>query len=341
MLFMYDPAEGEPDVSEEALVKRAHATIGDPTVHVRVKSVGKWQINHVVASEYRRGRVFLAGDAAHRHPPANGLGTNSSIQDAYNLAWKLALVLRGQAGPGLLDSYHDERQPVGRQVVDRAMKSVGDMLPIARALGFSPDQSSEDGWASIDELFSASAAGSRRRAELDAAVTLQDYQFNTHGVELGRRYSSAAVHDDGTPWPTPDRDPELYYQPTTHPGAALPHAWLQHGTERVSTLDLAGHGRFCLIAGIEGKHWEEAAAKVCAELDLELPVYRIGPRCDYDDVYGDWARLSEIGDRGALLLRPDRHIAWRAVELPVDPATALLTSVRQVLSLSPSDAAQS
>ena len=100
LLCMYDPAEGEPDVSEAALVKRAHDTIGDTTVDVRIKSVGKWQINRVVATEYRRGRVFLAGDAAHRHPPANGLGTNTSIQDTYNLAWKLARCCTGRPGRG-------------------------------------------------------------------------------------------------------------------------------------------------------------------------------------------------------------------------------------------------
>jgi 2,4-dichlorophenol 6-monooxygenase len=220
-------------------------------------------------------------------------------------------------------------------VVDRAMQIVADMLPISQALGFAPGQSAEDGWASISELFSASVTGARRRAELDAAVELQNYQFNTHGVELGQRYASGAVCDDGTPWPVPVRDPELYYQPTTHPGAALPHAWLQHGTARLSTLDLAGHGRFCLITGIDSKEWEEAAAKARAELDVELPVYRVGARCDYDDVYGDWARTREIGDGGALLVRPDRHIAWRAAEPHVDPAMDLLTALRHVLALDP------
>jgi 2,4-dichlorophenol 6-monooxygenase len=335
LLFMYNPAEGEPDVSEEALIARAHATIGDPAVHVRIKSVGKWQINHVVASEYRRGRVFLAGDAAHRHPPANGLGTNTSIQDSYNLAWKLAAVLRGQAGPTLLDSYHDERQPVGRQVVDRAMKSVGDMLPIAQAVGFTAGQSTEEGWANLEELFSPSPVGTQRRAELDAAIQLQDYQFNTHGVELARQYASGAVLDEGVPWPVPERDPELYYAPTTHPGAALPHAWLEHAGDRISTLDLAGQGRFCVITGIAGQEWEEAAAKASAELGIDLAVYTVGPRCEYDDVYGDWGRLSEIGDAGALLVRPDRYVAWRATDIPADAATELLTALRQVLSLTP------
>src|SRR5690625_682038 len=111
LLCMYDPAEGEPDLSDEALIARAQQTIGDPNVEVRIKAASTWQINRVVASSYQRGRAFLAGDAAHRHAPANGLGTNTSIQDSYNLAWKLAMVVNGQAAESLLETYDTERQP--------------------------------------------------------------------------------------------------------------------------------------------------------------------------------------------------------------------------------------
>ncbi len=133
LLFMYDPSQGEPDLSEAALQERARATIGDPEIPIRIKAVSKWTINHVVAKNMNKGRVLIAGNAAHRHPPANGLGTNTCVQDTFNLAWKLALVLKGKAGPALLDTYTAERQPVGEQVVNRAMKSVRDMLPISDA----------------------------------------------------------------------------------------------------------------------------------------------------------------------------------------------------------------
>lgn len=336
LLCMYDPADGEPDVSTEAVIARARATIGDPDAEIRVKNVSKWQINHMVAREYRRGRVFLAGDAAHRHPPANGLGSNTSIQDAWNLSWKLALVLSGQAGEALLDTYHAERQPVGRRVVDRAMKSVQDMAPIPDALGFRHGQSAEDGWASLRELFSDAPGATERRARLEQAVALQHYQFNAHGVELDQRYRSSAIADDGSPFPEPTRDPELYHHPTTHPGAALPHAWLQHGIERVSTLDLAGHGRFALLVGIGGEPWAAAAAKLAEELGVELPVHSVGYRCAYDDVLGEWRRRREVGDRGALLVRPDRYVAWRAPDLPTTgtPEDALRTALRTALCLS-------
>src|SRR3954470_22383780 len=262
LLFMYDPAQGEPDLSPEALLARAHQTIGDPAVEVTIKSVGQWQINQVVADRYRQGRVFLAGDAAHRHPPANGLGSNTSVQDAYNLSWKLAMVLSGQAGDQLLDTYSDERQPVGKQVVDRAMKSVGDMLPISTALGFRPDQTMEEGWAGLHELAEDSPAGAARRDQLRDAVELQNYQFNAHGVELGQSYSSAAVVPDGTDAPVPPRDPELFHEPGTRPGGRLPHVWLQVGTDTVSTLDICSSSELTLVVGIGGEPWVQAAGKV-------------------------------------------------------------------------------
>jgi 2,4-dichlorophenol 6-monooxygenase len=334
MLFMYDPAKGEPDLSPEALLARAHQTIGDPEVEVTIKSVGEWQINRVIAERYRQGRVFLAGDAAHRHPPANGLGSNTSIQDAYNLAWKLSMVLSGQAGDHLLDSYHDERQPVGHQVVDRAMKSVADMLPISNALGFSPDQSMDEGWAGLRELAEASASGAARREQLQRAVELQNYQFNTHGIEMGQSYTSDAIVPDGSQAPTPSRDLELYYSPSTHPGGRLPHAWLQVGTDRVSTVDICASDGLTLIVGIGGEPWIRAAEKTAADLGVRLSTRAVGYRQPYDDVCGDWGRISGIEDDGCLLVRPDRHIAWRSARLPDDPAAELHRVLRQVLALS-------
>ena len=329
----YDPAQGEPDTSEAAVVAFARSLIGDPSAQVKLKGTSKWQVNNVVAQEYRRGRVFLAGDAAHRHPPAGGLGSNTSIQDAYNLAWKLAFVLSGRAGEGLLDSYHAERQPVGKQIVDRAMKSVENQAAAIAALGLRRGQSPEEGWASLNELASDAPGAAERRQTLAAAVSLQHYRSNAHGVELGQRYTSTAAIDDGTPFPTPQRDAELYYHPTTHPGAYLPHAWVEHHHRKVSTLDLAGHGRFCLIVGIGGTPWTQAAATVSAELGIELPVYAVGYRCEYDDVLGDWAALREIDDRGALLVRPDRHIAWRSHTRPDHPEHILRAALHHTLAL--------
>ncbi len=322
LLFMYDPAAGEPDLSDKALIARAHTTIGDTSVPVRIKSASKWQINHVVAETYQVGRIFLAGDAAHRHPPANGLGSNTSVQDAFNLAWKLAMVLKGTADPALLESYDAERQPVGRAVVDRALKSVVDMGPISDALGFKPGQNEEDGWAALEALAAATDDGVLRRARLAEAVQLQNYQFNAQGVELGQRYTSTAIRSNPAA-PIPSRDPELYYEPSTLPGGCLPHAWLEHAGRRLSTMDLCILDGFTLLTGATGGAWAEAARRVSDKLGVTIEPVEIGLRRDIQDPTGKWARLRGVQEDGAVLVRPDRFVAWRWDASVEQPAVAL------------------
>jgi 2,4-dichlorophenol 6-monooxygenase len=317
------------DLSEESVLPRVRAAIGDPSVPIRIKKISEWQINHVVAAGYRRGRLFLAGDAAHRHPPANGLGSNTSVQDSYNLAWKLALVVSGRASERLLDSYSAERQPVGRRIVDRANRSVAEMGPWLRALGFLPGQSREEALARLDRLHGPD--GGEERTALLAALDLMNGQFNAHGVEMGQRYVSDAVVQNGTPFPEPDRDPDLYYQPTTHPGAPLPHVWLQRGTEDVSTLDLCRYDRFTLLTGPDGAAWAEAAARVSRATGIEIAPEAVGLGQPDNDVLGQWTRIRETTDRGCLLVRPDRVVAWRSADGVPDPDAALGAAVARVL----------
>lgn len=332
LLCMYDPSEGDPDTSDEALIARARQTIGDDSVDVRIKAVSSWQINRVVATSYQQGRAFIVGDAAHRHPPANGLGTNTSIQDSFNLAWKLAAVLRGDAGPQLLETYSAERQPVGKRVVERAWKSVVDMGPISEALGFRPGQSSEEGWASVDDLFAPGARQAERRAQLDEAVQLQHYQFNAHGMDMGQYYDSSAVIEGSSVAPDDGRDHDLVYTPSTVPGASLPHAWVDRDRQRLSTLDLVGRGRFTLITGLDEGDWREAAQQAAQSLGVDLTVEQVGAGCENNDVLNQWAAVRGIEDSGALLVRPDRFIAWRSSEAPTDPHGALLEALTSVLS---------
>src|SRR5882762_7682783 len=118
------PAAGVPEPSQQEIEQRVLELVGIPDTPMKTLSISKWWINDVVAERYAVGRVFCMGDAVHRHPPTNGLGSNTCIQDAFNLVWKLALVLKHRAGPALLDSYDQERQPVGKQIVQRANKSM-------------------------------------------------------------------------------------------------------------------------------------------------------------------------------------------------------------------------
>lgn len=320
----------DSDMSEAAIMKLVSDCIEDPSIDVRIKKVSQWQINHLYAKEYRRGRIFIAGDAAHRHPPSNGLGSNTCIQDSYNLAWKLDLVLRDLADDSLLDSYNAERQPVGKQVVERANKSLVQMGPFAQALGVRPGNSVDQAIAELQVLTERSVEGARRRGQLHEALELQEWQFNAHGVEMGQRYTSSAVVEDGTPFPPYTRDPELHYHPTTHPGAYLPHAWLDSAGRSVSTLDIVGKGRFCVLTGVGGGAWLEAAGAVSRQSGIRIDAYQIGYRQGLADVYGDWARLREIAEDGCLLVRPDGHVAWRSHALVDNAEAALARAMRSV-----------
>jgi hypothetical protein len=136
-IWGYDVADGPPELSEEFTTGLVRRLVGVKDLDVEVLGSSAWTVNHMVAEHYGSGRVFCGGDAVHRHPPSNGLGSNTSIQDSFNLAWKLALVLRGAAGPELLDTYNAERAPIGRQVVDRANRSIAETGRIFDALGVS------------------------------------------------------------------------------------------------------------------------------------------------------------------------------------------------------------
>ncbi|GAA0970027.1 2,4-dichlorophenol 6-monooxygenase [Nocardioides aquaticus] len=329
----YDISQPPPDLDDAMATEIVHNLIGDDSVPVTIRSLSLWGNNKMYAERYREGRVFGVGDAVHRHPPSNGLGSNTSIQDSYNLAWKLSYVLRGLAGEGLLDSFDEERAPVGEQIVLRANKSIEEFGAILEALGLEDSgQSIEEMQRGIDALADGTEEGVGRRESLRKALELKDYEFNALGVELGQRYASRAVVGDGTPEPAYDRDPELHHHPTTWPGARLPHCWLGDRGRRVSTHDLAGKGVFTLLTGVTGAPWVEAARQAAAELGIEVRAFVIGPKADYSDLYDDWARLREVGEDGCVLVRPDAHVAWRAAGLVDDPAEALTDTLRAVLA---------
>lgn len=290
IVWGYDINQPPPDVDDEMATKIVHELVGDDTIPVTIRSTSLWGNNKSYATRYRAGRVFCLGDAVHRHPPSNGLGSNTSIQDAYNLAWKLAYVLRGQAGEALLDTYDAERAPIGKQIVLRANKSIEEFGPIFAALGLTGTSDPEEMTRRIAARADNTPEAAAKREALRSALELKDYEFNAHGVELGHRYASDAVVGDGTPEPGFTRDPELYYHPTTWPGARLPHVWLaDRAGHKRSTHDLTGKGRFALLTGIAGESWADAAAAVAEKLGIEIDAHVIGPGREHIDVYEDWA----------------------------------------------------
>lgn len=332
IVWGYDINQPAPAVDDAFATKVVRDLVGVQDLQPKIKSVSTWTVNNMYATTMSNGRVFCMGDATHRHPPSNGLGSNTSIQDAFNLAWKLAAVIRGQAGMGLLDSYQAERAPVAKQIVTRANKSIEEFGPIFKALGLLDSVDPVKMQENMDARCNDTDDAEKQREAIRQAIAHKVYEFDAHGVEMNQRYKSGAIVTDGQPEPAFEKDAELHYQPTTWPGARLPHVWLfgPEG-EKVSSLDLTGHGVFTVLTGIGGDGWVAAAKSLSKEFGLPITVHKIGPRQTWQDFSGDWARAREIRDSGALLVRPDHHVAWRAEAAVKDPEGELRRVLKTIL----------
>ena len=221
--------------------------------------------------------VFLAGDAAHSFPPTGGLGLNTGVQDAHNLAWKLAAVLRAEAGPDLLDTYETERRPVARINLEHSVANFDQMSDLLQVVGLSLKQQERLQTAQNSRMFRSlpvswqrnainialkqalaplqifsetSGRGERARHEFERRIPGQARHYRFAGLDLGFAYEKGAVIPDGTPRPVAD-DPIIDYRPTTWPGSRLPHFAVVRGGETISVHDaLLPHG-FTLLSGTQ------------------------------------------------------------------------------------------
>lgn len=334
VLHFIFPPDDPARLDHKLMPARVRELLKLPDLEMEVHKVSNWILEGVFAERYQHGRVFLAGDAAHRHPPTTGLGLNTAFQDAHNLAWKLAAVLEGQASPALLDTYETERQPVGTRNVDWAMFTFLNHMVLDAGLGLQPGASIEQNRAQLEAYFSETPMGETRRARAEHIFDTQRTEFQAHDLEIGFRYDAGALVPEGTE--PPPRDPlgQTYY-PTTRPGHRLPHAWLEHHGQRLSTHDLAPHsGSFVLITGPDNDGWSAAAQQAADKFGIRITTVGIADRGDYTDPDGEWARLRQVGDDGALLVRPDNHVAWRSETTPATAShtDALTSAVATILA---------
>jgi 2,4-dichlorophenol 6-monooxygenase len=276
-------------------------------------------------------RVFCVGDAIHRHPPNNGLGSNVSVQDAYNIAWKIAYVLKGHATPALLTSYDQERQPIAKQTVDRAITSLMQWEPLNKALRLEPGLPTAKAVANLANLRNNTPDAAEQRRLLEEAIEIKSYEFQAHGVEMNQRYNSTAIVEDGISEVAFSRDPDLFHQPSSRPGAHVPHARLLRKGKEISVLDLCGNGQFTVLTGISGSAWTQAATKIAANSGVPIVGRVIGPGADAEDVYGDWSRLRETNEDGCVLVRPDGYVAFRAQHAVGDPQARLEDALSKIL----------
>jgi 2,4-dichlorophenol 6-monooxygenase len=318
---------------DQAVISKIREVLRLPGLDLTLHQVTQWTVDAVLADCYRHGRVLLAGDAAHRMPPAVGLGLNTCIQDAHNLAWKLAAVLAGRAPDSLLDTYDAERRPIAKFNMDWAMSaSIHFQVIMDGVIGLNQYIPPQRRTSMFFAYFAPTPVGAAQRARAAEIFATHRGECQAHDVEIGFAYETGAVIPDGSrpPARAPLGD---VYQPTTRPGHRLPHAWIERDGQRLSTQDLTGTDTgFVLITGPNGAPWVDAAAQVGDKLSVPIVAVGIGDGAEYTDVDGGWAAVREITDDGAVLVRPDNHVAWRSKAGSDDPAGALGDAISLVLS---------
>ena len=272
-----------------------NAAIGEQ-IQLEIIEIASWQPYELVADQFRCGRVFFVGDSAHTMPPFKAGGANTAIQSAHNLAWKMAAVLHGVAGPALLATYHTERHPVGRFNARQSL--TGPSLALLR----------------LDD---------------DRPQLPPDEEAPMFPLLIGYRYRSAAVVD-GEPAPADPDAVSLVEELRGQPGTRVPHAWVCRDGKQVSTLDLLGTG-FTVLTGPDGADWADAADAVSAALGVPISVCRIGTEGSIVDPDGRWATTTGLAPDGALLVRPDDFVGWRADKLPASPERELGQALSTIL----------
>ncbi|MGW1667315.1 FAD-dependent oxidoreductase [Streptomyces sp. NPDC002324] len=302
----WHPEHGETleEFTEERCVEHIRRAVGVADLDVRITGKAPWHAAQRVARGYRSGRVFLAGDSAHEMSPTGAFGSNTGIQDAHNLAWKLAAVLGGWAGEGLLASYDAERRPVAEATSARAAaRSVEHSHP-----GFAPAPGVGGG-------------GGPQRGILNVA--------------LGYRYPQGAVlGTDPTAPVVPER-----LDLTGEPGSRAPHLAVRHEGESISTLDLYERSLVLLsdadaTAGEPGD-WHAAALRLAEAVSVPLASYRFGTGPDAEltpEGDTDWAAAHGTTAAGAVLVRPDGFVAWRSTGAVPDAESALREALTTLLA---------
>lgn len=318
MHFAFRPDDPE-QFDTQSLTQKIRKLLKLRELELEIMRTNNWQVQGVLANKFRVGRIFLAGDAAHRHPPTTGLGLNSAVQDAHNLAWKLAAVLKGQAGEKLLDSYEAERRAVTGRNVEWALLTFQNYVLMDAAIGLFPGAPPEFNREAFRLLFSDTFIGRARRQRLEEVLSIHRIEFQAVHMEVGFVYESAVIVPDGTD--EPDFNPlGDGFRAVARPGHRLPHVWLEKDGQKISTLDLLGGENFVLMAAREAD-WAAAAAAAADHLGIPLRSYRIG--ADLGDPEETWASTCELTDTGAILVRPDGHVGWRSKAASKQPQAEL------------------
>jgi putative polyketide hydroxylase len=298
------PADCTPERCREVLRK----AIGVEDLEVEFIRAAPWSSAARYAERYVEGRVFLAGDAAHEMPVTGGFAMNTGIQDAHNLTWKMAAVIKGIAEHSLLESYASEREPVGRWVVDQTLRNLLSLRAATQAKG----------------------GGSGSTESRPSGPSARPEFFNELGLIFGATYESSAIVPDGSPEPKLS-NPVTEYRPTARPGSRAPHMWFLKDGQRVSTTDLLGPFML-LLTGEDGELWRAAAKEIAMSPGI-LRAFAVGRKGDLVDEETSWPEAFAVETHGAVLIRPDGYVSWRSRTIVTDPLQELSGALNRILRI--------
>ncbi|MEM7138149.1 MAG: FAD-dependent monooxygenase [Myxococcota bacterium] len=339
------PYESREDFTDEVLRERIQIALGTDRYDIDIKSVSTWRMTVQIAEAYRRGRAFLVGDSAHRFPPTGGLGMNTGIADAHNLCWKLAAVLEGRSPDALLDSYEVERKPVAERNAAESRENYERIFEVIEAFGLPRDGHERMAklayrpWIRrapkrlrrwllslltlpVHFILGRFRRSSRVSDRVRASIADQTPHFDRIGLDLGYIYDGGAVFPEADETETrPQAVTE--YKPTTRPGARFPHVPLNGVSHGRSSHDLFSYARYTLLVGSDGERWKQALASLEPAIQTEVEMVSLDEAGADQEAVERLREVSEIESTGAILVRPDGHVAWRQRALASDPAEAL------------------
>lgn len=320
LMIQYNPETHSPeDFTEAVCADYLRNVIGDESHPFEVRSLDTWVMNAQVARSYGEGRVFLVGDAAHRFPPTGGLGLNTGAQDVYNFIWKLREVLNGNAEASLLETYETECRPIALANCQHSLTNMLRGVEVPNAIGIGEDVQTSQ--ANIDILRQGGQAADERRVRIQEAIEGQLPHYVSYGLDLGGVYEAGALVRDGEAIVNAAENP-VDYRPNAQPGARFPHFWVEDAGLHKSVHDLLSYDGFTMILGADGSPWKSLLAEL-SECSFKINLVEIGPQQAVQDKDDALSRLCGIASNGAILVRPDGHVAWREKSLPASPKASL------------------
>ncbi len=343
MFPVYLNYQKKEQFTKDFFEKLIQIALGNTSINVEVKSISFWRMSAQLAKQYKKGNVILVGDAAHRFPPTGGLGMNTGIADAHNICWKLAAVLNGVASPALLETYEKERRPIAAQNSEESLRNYHKIMDVPEVFGFKRTDletlakihaSAPIKWlpkfitckllrivnSFAEQKLERYYKNPSLRAKVHQVIADQIPHFDRIGLDIGYIYEEGALIPDGTT-PQIPVDQVTEYIPSTQPGARFPHLDLSLSRDYNSTHDLISYGQFTLMIREDGDAWAEAYHRFVQDTRINIKLIRLSELNLPLKVQQNLVSLCEIDTDGALLIRPDGHVAFRAKSKPVDSFT--------------------